>query len=384
MWPLANDTLANSDIDALADWLRTYPRLTQGAEVRAFEQAWARWLGCRDAVFVTNGSVANFALLACTARRLGIPRPRIGVASVTWSTNVTPALLMGWPVTLFDVDVGTLGVDEAQVCAAMRAGELDVLFVTHLLGLDALSPAILDTARATGVVLLEDCCEAHGARHGAKRVGTVGLGSTFSFYFGHHMSTIEGGMVCTDDVALADDLRLMRAHGLARESHDFAGYAAKHPEIDPRFLFLMPGLNFRSTELNAFLGQRQLLLLDERVALRNANMRAFLEGMADVPGLWTAFRTEGMSSFALPLIATNREAARRVRAAVDRLGIESRPVVAGNLARQPMLAGYEVNVKPTPVADHLHAFGLYVGNGHHVTARMVDELVGALRAELGQ
>lgn len=382
MWPLASDTLANADVDALADWLRTYPRLTQGAQVRAFEVAWACWLGCQDAVFVTNGSVANFALLACTARRLGIARPRIGVASVTWSTNVTPALLMGWPVTLFDVDARTLGVDEAQVCAAMRAGALDVLFVTHLLGLDALSPAIVETARATGVVLLEDCCEAHGARHGAQRVGTVGLGSTFSFYFGHHMSTIEGGMVCTDDPALADDLRLMRAHGLARESHDFAGHAAKHPEIDPRFLFLMPGLNFRSTELNAFLGQRQLATLDERVDARNANMRAFLAGMADVSGAWTAFHTDGMSSFALPLIATDRVAAARIRAVVDRLGIESRPVVAGNLARQPMLAGYEVTVHATPVADHLHAHGLYVGNGHHVSVAMVDQLVSAMRVEL--
>ncbi len=385
MWHLASDTLAASDIDALADWLRTHPRLTQGEQVRAFERQWSSWLGSAESVMVSNGSTANFALLACTARRIGKRHPRVGVAAVTWSTNVTPALLMGWPVTVFDVDPRTLGVDAEQVCSAMRNGDLDILFVTHLLGLNALSPAIVETAAATGVALVEDCCEAHGARYGARRVGTVGLGSTFSFYFGHHMSTIEGGMICTDDPAFADDLRLMRAHGLARESHDFDALAAQHPEIDRRFLFVMPGLNFRSTELNAFLGKRQLAQLDERIGVRNRNMSTFLDRVRNSPvagAIRTDYATEGMSSFALPLVSRDAATHRRVREIVDQLGVESRPVVAGNLAHQPMLAGYDVTVRPTPVADHVHTCGLYVGNGHHVGEPMVHQLVDGLVAGL--
>lgn len=387
MWALAQDTLSNSDIDALADWLRTHPRLTQGSEVRRFEAEWSRWMGCRDSVFVSSGTTANFALVARAAARVSRAQPRIGVAAVTWSTNLAPSLLMGHQVRVFDIDPRTLGIDAQAVCASMRAGELDILFVTHLLGLNALTHEIVATAADCGVILLEDCCESHGARHGAApeggRVGTIGLGSTFSFYFGHHMSTIEGGMVCTNDESFGDDIRLMRAHGLARESRHFDRYAAEYREIDRRFLFLQPGLNFRSTDLNAWLGQRQLLELDARIDQRNQNMNAFLESAPST--LFRDFNTEGMSSFALPLIARSRAERIAIQECCDRLGLESRPVVAGNLLRQPMLRGYDVLAPPggTSVADHIHDCGLYVGNGHHVTPDMVRSFTAELCAALG-
>lgn len=378
MWSLAEDTLDKHDIDALADWLKTYPRLTQGEQVREFERAWASWLGTRHAVMVTSGTTANFAAVAVASRRTAGRRPRLGAASVTWSTNVTPSLLLGHEVVLFDVAPGTLGIDPDQACAAMDAGDIDILFVTHLLGFNALDERILQSADRNGVILLEDCCESHGARFGTRRIGTYGLMSTFSFYFGHHMSTIEGGVVCTDDDEIADELRLMRAHGLARESTRFDAHAERHPSLDRRFLFLSPGLNFRSTELNAFLGLRQLTTLDDRIAVRNENLHAFLDA---APGyLWRDYRTTGASSFALPLIAASPEQALRVQEVVDQLSIESRPVVAGNLLRQPFLGGYDVRAfgGALPVADHIHRCGLYVGNGHHVTVPMVDRLTEAL------
>jgi CDP-6-deoxy-D-xylo-4-hexulose-3-dehydrase len=381
MWSLAEDTLADEDIDALADWLRTHPRLTQGDLVHEFEQEWAAWLGTQHAVMVTSGTTANFAAVAVAARRVGRRRPRIGVASVTWSTNVTPSLLLGHHVTLFDVVPETLGVDPEQACAAMDAGQLDILFVTHLLGFNALDERIVRSAERNGVLLLEDCCESHGARFGSRRIGTYGLMSTFSFYFGHHMSTIEGGIVCTDDDEVADELRLMRAHGLARESARFDDHAGQHPEIDRRFLFLSPGLNFRSTELNAFLGLRQLRTLDERIERRNENLLAFLHRAPDY--LWRTYETAGVSSFAFPLIAETPEAAAYVQGVVNRLKVESRPVVAGNLLRQPFLSGHDVRVYSgdLAVADHIHRCGLYVGNGHHVTVPMVDSLIDALAKE---
>ncbi len=377
MWLLAEDTIGPDDMAALADWLLTGPRLTQGEQVLAFEAAWSEWLGCEHAVMVGSGTTANFALMAVAGRR--VPhRPRVGVSAVTWSTNVSPSLLLGHEVVVFDVDRATLGIDESEVCPAMDRGELDILFVTHLLGLCALTPDIVAAAERNGVVLLEDCCESHGARYRQTKVGTVGLGSTFSFYFGHHMSTIEGGMVSTDDADLADELRLMRAHGLARESTRFAEYAARSPDIDERFLFVSPGLNFRSTELNAFLGLRQLALLDERIEMRNANARAFLE--AAPATIWREYNLAGMSSFALPLVATEQSGAPAIKAAVAGLDIESRPVVAGNLTRQPFLEGYDVTVgeRGTPIADWVHSNGIYVGNGHHVTPEMARTLAAAL------
>lgn len=381
MWRLAEDTLSHTDMHALAAWLCTHPHLTQGEEVRAFEREWAAWLGVADSVLVSSGTTANFALVACAARRLTHRPPRIGVAAVTWSTNVTPSLLMGHDVTIFDIDKRTLGVDSARVCRAMEQGQLDILFVTHLLGFNALTADIVRCAKKHNVILLEDCCESHGARFGEARVGTYGLGSTFSFYFGHHMSTIEGGMISTNDREFADELRLMRAHGLARESKHYDAYAAKHPTLDKRFLFVMPGLNFRSTEINAFLGRRQLKELDARIDTRNRNMQRFLKHAPKA--LWTDYETQGMSSFALPLIAQDSITMRRVRAIVEDLEIESRPVVAGNLVHQPMLAGYSVHIDggATPVADHVHQHGMYVGNGHHITDDMVDTLSQAL-AEL--
>lgn len=378
MWKLAEDTLSQEDLDALADWLRTGPRLTQGPLVREFEEAWSQWLGVAESVFVSSGTTANFALVHAGARRTGRTRPRVGVAAVTWSTNVSPSLLLGHEVVVFDVDRHTLGVDESQVLRAIEQDRIDILFVTHLLGFDALTPAILDAVEASGVVLIEDCCEAHGARHGERSVGTLGLGSTFSFYYGHHMSTIEGGMVSTDDPDLADEIRLMRAHGLARESARFEDHASRHPDVDRRFLFLMPGLNFRSTELNAFLGLRQLESLDQRIGHRNANMTRFLER---VPAwLWSDFHTDGMSSFALPLVAHDPSLRIAVEGVTARLGVESRPVVAGNLLEHPFVEGHSVEPfeGPPPVAGHVHRAGLYVGNGHHVTGAIVDELCDAL------
>ncbi len=378
MWQLAKDTLAVEDLNSLADWLRGQPPLTQGPQVLAFERAWAAWNGTSDAVMVASGTAANFALMASAARRVKRRPVQVGMAAVTWSTNVSPSLLLGHQVSLFDVDRQTLGIDTAQVCAAMRQGQLDILFVTHLLGFNALNPEILQVAQEHGVIVLEDCCEAHGARMETKRVGSIGLGGTFSFYFGHHMSTIEGGMVTTDDPDLADDLRLMRTHGLARASGKAAEYASKHPDIDPRFLFVQAGLNFRSTDLNAFLGQRQLRQLDARIAQRNTNLQHFL---AHAPAfLWRSYRSAGVSSFALPLITETAEQFAAVQRCVTELGIESRPVVAGNLLRQPMMEGYNVKTPPggTPVAEAIHQRGMYVGNGHHVTTAMIDKLLEAL------
>jgi CDP-4-dehydro-6-deoxyglucose reductase, E1 len=379
VWKLAEDTISRDEIEGLAEWLLSGPRLTQGELVAAFEARWSEWLGTRHSIFVSSGTTANLALVACVGRRLGRP-PRIGVSAVTWATNVTPAQLLRYPITVFDIDRRTLGVSPAAVCEAMAAGRIDVLFVTHLLGFNALTDEVLRTAAEHGVLILEDCCEAHGARHGEAHVGTRGIGGTFSFYFGHHMSTIEGGMVSTDDDELADELRLFRSHGLARESNRFDEYRDEYPNVDPRFLFVLPGLNLRSTELNAWLGLQQLPALDDRIAARNANLSRFLAGAPD--SLWRDYETLGVSSFALPLIANDPAMKVQVDRVIDELAIESRPVVAGNLLEQPFLQGADVAVYggSVPNAEHVHRFGTYVGNGHHVTAEMVDALLDRLAA----
>lgn len=379
MWRLAEDTITNREIDELATWLGSYPRLTQGPLVREFEQRWSHWLGVEESVMVSSGTAANMLLMMATERHLG-RKPRVGISAVTWATNVTPSILLGHEIVVLDISPHTLGIDSDLAVAAMEAGVIDVLFVTHLLGFDALTDDILAAADKCGVVILEDVCESHGARHGRRKVGTFGIGSSFSFYYGHHMSTIEGGIVSSNDPEFADDARVLREHGLARASAWPAEYEADHPDLDPRFLFVSPGLNFRSSDLNAFLGLGQLGSLDARIAQRNANLNLFLELAPE--GVWADFRTAGVSSFALPLIANGEQQARAIQRAVAGLGIENRPIVAGNLIRQPFMSSTEFKSEGTPVADHIHDYGLYVGNGHHVDRGMIEQLVEAIRKEL--
>lgn len=387
MWQLAEDTIDRSDLEALAAWLLQTSRLTQGPEVKAFETAWADWVGSRYAVFTSSGTTANLALVALAAERVQARRGdkapvTFGCAALTWSTNLTPAVLLGHRLHLFDADKRTLGVSKAQVMAAIAGGRIDVLFATHLLGFCALDDEILTCAAAHDVIVIEDACQAHGAKLAERKVGTLGLGGTFSFYFGHHMSTIEGGMVVTDDEELDDALRLFRGHGLARESRHRDALAADNPGIDPAFLFVRTGLNLRNNDLGAFVGQRQLTRLDDVIERRNHNLARFLDGLPG--GFWTDFHTDGMSSYSLPLITDTPEFADAARAVAIELGIEQRPIVGGDLSRQPFMADHKdkVTVEPVEVTRHIHRCGLYVGNHHHVDDEKIDKLLSALRAAI--
>lgn len=381
MWRLAEDTLDERDLEALAGWLGGSPQLTQGPLVTQFEHQWSEWLGCADSVMVSSGSTANLALITALTQVGGNERLRIGASAVTWPTNITPGLMLGHELVLLDINPRTLGIDSTIACEVMKSGEIDVLFVTHLLGFNALTEEMVRVAGEQGVILLEDSCEAHGARHGQVKVGTVGLGSSFSFYFGHHMSTIEGGMISSGDREFTDRLRLIRNHGMARSSVKFDDYARRNPGIDRGFLFVLAGMNYRSTDVNAFLGLRQLNVIDDRIQHRNSNLKRFVEQAPE--WIWTDFETKGISSFALPLIANDASGHEVIRRVVDRLEIESRPVVAGNLTRQPFLEGasYRAFPEDLPTADHIHGYGLYVGNGHHVSGDMVDRLCEELNNE---
>ena len=376
MWNLAEDTIDQSDLDALADWVIKKPRLTQGKLVAEFEESWSAWLGCRSSVMVGSGTDANLAMMIALGLTLKRP-PRVGVSAVTWSTNLSPSILLGHKLRVFDVARETLGADPQQVLHAVENNLIDALFVTHLLGFDALLDEIIDACNNHEVLILEDCCEAHGTKHHNKKVGTLGLASSFSFYFGHHMSTIEGGIVSTNDPEFANLVRLIRSHGLARESEFFESYAADYPEIDPRFLFIIPGLNLRSSDLNAFLGLRQLARLDNQIKVRNENLDLFLD-TAPID-LFRDFKREGVSSFALPIITNSPDARLRVVAKLRELGIEYRPIVAGNLLKQPFVHGIPLTAYSTPNADWVHDNGVYVGNGSHVSGNNIRTLTNELR-----
>lgn len=216
--------------------------------------------------------------------------------------------------------------------------------------------------------MIEDCCESIGATDTVGKLGTFGLMSNFSFYYGHHMTTIEGGMVCTDDRICYETLRMLRSHGLVRECSDehFKELnASDYPDLDPQFIFAFPAYNVRPTELNAILGRSQLKRLDANVEARTRNLLTFLAHLG--PKYRTRYRTEGSSNFALPLVLVEPDAElfARVTALLRELNVEYRKGTAGggNQLRQPYARERWGDLyKQFPEAEHIHQFGLYVGN----------------------
>jgi CDP-4-dehydro-6-deoxyglucose reductase, E1 len=367
-WPLMRNNITRDDLDAVCDLLRQDdPVLTQSRNVRAFEREWSEWVGVRYSVFVNSGSSANLVTLAALKERFG--GGEVILPTVTWVSDVAAALHCGFTPVFVDIDPRTLGMDHRQVLEKITP-RTRAVFLTHVLGYNALSRPLLDELAARGVPLIEDVCESHGATFEGRRLGSFGLASNFSFYYAHHLSTVEGGMVCTNDADFYETVRMLRSHGLVRELDSESRrreYADDYPDLNPDFIFALPGFNVRSTEINAVIGRSQLKRLDEGIRRRTENLRLFLDRL-DSETYQTDFETEGSSNYALTLILCKPDHAlmRRVMATLRARGVEFRRGTAGggNQVRQPYLTrllGPDA-WKAFPRADHVHFFGAYLGN----------------------
>jgi CDP-4-dehydro-6-deoxyglucose reductase, E1 len=368
-WPLMKNNIAREDLDAVCRFLQQDdPVLTQSKNVQAFEEEWSNWLGVRYSVFVNSGSSANLITLAALKELHGAGGEVI-VPSITWVSDIAAVLHCGFKPVFVDVDPRTLGMDNEQVLAKITPSTRAV-FLTHVLGFNALSRPLLEELKQRGIPLLEDVCESHGATFGGSKLGTFGLASNFSFYYAHHLSTIEGGMVCTDDPDLYQTVRMMRAHGLVREMNCYArksDYIEEHQDLNPEFIFAFPAYNVRSTEINAVIGRSQLKRLDENNRHRTENLLLFLQHL-DPDLYFTDFAVEGSCNYAFTLILKDRDPAlcERVMTALRKNGVEFRRGTAGggNQLRQPYLRKLLGNDawKSCPRADHVHFFGFYIGN----------------------
>ncbi len=261
------------------------------------------------------------------------------------------------------------------------------VFVTHILGYNALTAEFVAELRERKVPLIEDVCESHGAMMQGRKLGTHGLMSNFSFYYAHHLSTIEGGMVCTDDEELYEVVRMMRSHGMTREIKSAARreeYRARHADLNPNFIFAFPAWNVRSTELNAVIGRAQLPRLDANNLKRSENLRVFLENL-DPVRYWTDFAVEGSSNYALTLVLREADGALwgRVEAMLHAHAIEFRRGTSGggNQLRQPYLRRlYPDAYRDYPRVDHVHFHGAYIGNYPELEPARVRELCRLLNA----
>jgi len=363
-----NNNITRADLDALIAYLgQDSPMLTQSRQVRLFEQEWSDWLGVKHSVFVNSGSSANLLTMAALRERFGAGE--IIVPSLTWVSDIASVIQCGFKPVFVDINPRTLGMDDQEVIARLTP-QTRAVFITHVLGYNALTQRLLEELKARNIPLIEDVCESHGATFQGRKLGSFGLMSNFSFYYAHHMSTIEGGMISTNDADLYEALRMLRSHGMVRESGSEtlkSSYTRKYPDLNPDFIFAFPAYNVRSTEINAVLGRAQLKRLDQNNERRRANLRLFLDHL-DPRKYRTDFELEGSCNYAFTLIlcrpdpALSGKVEQRLREA--RVEFRRGTSGGGNQLRQPYarkLIG-DREFEKYPKVDHVHFYGYYIGN----------------------
>ena len=377
-YPLASSTWDQDEIDALHRVIAS-GRFTMGPEVRRYEDAFAAHFGSRHAVMTSSGSTANLlALAACLWHPdLGLkPGDEVIVPTVGWSTTYFPVSQLGLRLRFVDIEAGTLNLDPALAEAAITPRTRAIL-VVNLLG----NPAALDRLRTLcddrGLILVEDNCESMGATLAGRQAGTFGLCGTFSSFFSHHISTMEGGMVVTDDRRLYDTMLSLRAHGWTRDLPEDTHLPRDPDPFLRQFRFVLPGYNLRPIEMEGALGQTQLAKLDSFVAARRDNAALFVNAFADHPDLDIQQENGASSWFGFSMLLKRRLAGRRAElvAALSAAGIESRPIVTGNFLANPVIARLDHSVAgPVPVAERVDTDGLFVGNHHYPLALQIARL----------
>ena len=374
-WPLMKDCITKEDKDSLVEFIQTSNRYTNGPKVKQFEKEWSEWLGVKHSLFVSSGSTANFLLLSAIKRRYNLKKgDKVLVPAMTWVTNVAPIIQLGLKPIFCDVERDTFSFDlEHMARLHQEHHDIRLVFVTHLFGI----PAQINEFKKIipNAFYIEDCCESHGAKIYDKKVGTLSEGSTFSSYFGHHMTTVEGGFVSTDDTELHELMRAKRSHGLARECSEevYQKYIKQYPDVDKRFMFITDGYNFRNNEFGAVLGLSQLPRLDDMIKRRREVCDKFVSILKKYDDIFHIPNFDGNSSFCLPFIAKDGYLRNDLQEHLEACGVETRPLCSGNLLRQPFLSEYEV-FKEFPKVDYLHYHGFFIGNNHLVTDEEIEKL----------
>lgn len=370
-WPLMGETITFMDRLKMAHFALTAKKFTFGEKVEQFENEWSKWLGAKHSLYVSSGSTANFLLVAAVKELYGLKNgDKVLLPACTWMTNVAPIIQLGLEPVFCDVNLYNFSFDLNEARRIAEIHDIKMVFITHLLGFSADNESLKKIFPRA--LFLDDVCESHGCTDliGNKR-GSNSLGASFSFYFGHHMSTVEGGMVSTNNTDLYDLMLMKRSHGMARASTRFDDYAKAYPDIDKKFLFVTDGYNFRNHEICAVLGLSQLKRLSKMIEIRRKNHELFTQIIDSCPTLFYNIKNPATnSSFCLPFICKSAEIMKAMKEVFDKHGIEYRPVVAGNLLTQPFLKDYKIDTKRTVTnADTINNQGVYIGNNHFVTEK---------------
>lgn len=382
-YPLATNTWNEEEVEAIQSVIAS-GRYTMGPQVKAFEEAFAAHFGTRYAVMASSGSTANLLMLAALFYHPDFDLEEgdeVIVPAVSWSTTYFPVHQLRLSLRFVDVDPHTFNLDPEQVEAAITPRTKAVLAV-NLLGNNADLPKLREICDRRGLVLLEDNCESMGARINGKFAGAYGLMGTFSTFFSHHICTMEGGVVITDDEAAYHTMLSLRAHGWTREQPEHSHLQIDADPFEKQFRFILPGYNFRPIEMSGAIGLVQLRKLPDFVAERRANADRFRAQFGNAQNIRLQSETGESSWFGFAMILEGPLASRRkdVVDALNSAGIESRPIIAGNFVRNPVISHLDHTIYgDLKNADEIDQCGLFVGNHHYPIAAEIEKLGETLR-----
>ncbi|MFH1476745.1 MAG: DegT/DnrJ/EryC1/StrS family aminotransferase [Verrucomicrobiota bacterium] len=362
---LAVDTISSQDLAELIAWLKKYPRLTMSSETRHFEQVWSDWLGVKYSVMCNSGASANLLMYAALDSAGKSGNRQVVVPATGWVTDIAPAIQFGWKPIMCESDPRTFGLDPNCLEKILKREHPAAVVVVQVLGVPADMTGIMELKKKHGFALLEDACASHGSRHRGKMVGTFGDISVFSFYYGHHMSTIEGGMLCTDDRELYHQLLMLRSHGWLKDlpKNDARRVMRKY-HVDPfhaPFTFTIPGFNLRPTEISAHMGAIQLKKLETTIRRRAVNHRIYQQRLAGIVDFAGGIPGDIISSISFCAVAKSSKERRKIVEVLDKRKIDTRIFTAGNLGRHPFWAD-RFGAFHAPVADKLYRGGFFLPN----------------------
>ena len=372
MITLVKDTIDNKDIDRLIDWLKSYPKLTKGSVTIELEKKFSKWLGKKYSVFCNSGSSANLLMLYALKEGKYLKNSKIVVPAISWATDLAPVIQLGLDPILCDCNLEDLSVDLDHLEEIFKKDKPAALLFVSILGLVPEMDKIVNLCSKYDVLLLEDTCESMGCEYKNKKLGTFGLASTFSTYFGHHISTIEGGFISTDDKELYELLVSMRSHGWDRDlSEDTQNQLQKDWKIskfNSLYTFYYSGFNFRSTDLQAYIGLAQIDKLDKWGLKRESNFKAYQKLIKNK--YWMAYERPNTftSNFAYPVVSPNRD---KIVLDLQKNNIEVRPMISGSMGTQPFyIKSYgRLELKNATIIDR---YGFYIPNHPKLSVENIE------------
>lgn len=372
--------------EKLCNFITEAKILSMKSECEKFEQNFSKKQGRKYAVYVYNGSCANMLLIQglINMKKLNIG-DKVFVSNLTWPTNVMPLIQLGLEPVFLDVELETLNVSSKIVKEAYeKHPDAKGLFITNALGFCSDIDEIRDFCKEKKILFFEDNCESLGSVYKGENLGNFGLASTFSFFVGHHLSTIEGGMICTDDEELYENLKMSRSHGWTRNNTDwFKEKMRKDNNVDDFYdiyTFYNLAYNFRPTEINGFIGNTQIGFWDEIVSKREKNFKKFNQAIEENDDLYklNLVNMDIISNFGMPLIFKSKELFEKYKNSFIENQIEIRPIIAGNIARQPFLNGKKYFETDFSNSEYVAQNGFYFGNNPEMNDEEINRILNLL------